>query len=78
MAKFIVNTTIQTRDKGGKKVVIERSAEPQDIPAGLVKELLARGTIEEPKGGAANKKSAGAADLDTDGDGGSGDDGSGD
>lgn len=69
MAKFIVNTTIQTRDKTGKKVVIERSAEPQDIPADLVKELLARGTIEEPKGPAANKKSAAVAD--------SGDDGSG-
>jgi hypothetical protein len=76
MAKFIVNTTIQTLDKAGKKLVIERSAEPQDIPAGLVKELLARGTIEEPKGTGTNKKSAPvAASVADDG---SGDDGSGD
>lgn len=73
MAKFIVNTTIQTRDKAGKKVVIPRSPEPQDIPAGLVKELLARGAIEEPKGPTASKPAAGAADS-----GGADDDGSGD
>lgn len=57
--KFIVNTTIQTRDKAGKKVVIARSAEPQEVPAGLVKELLAKGVITLPSG----------ADAEADGDG---------
>lgn len=78
--KYIVTTTIQGRDNGGKKVVIPRSPEPQDIPSGLVKELLARGVIEEPKGLSTAKKPAqgtGGGDDDDD-DKGGGDDASGD
>ena len=78
MAKFIVNTTIQGRDKGGNKFVIKRSPEPQDVPAPLVKELLARGAIEEPKAPAAGKKSAVPVDLGPGAEGGSGDGDSGD
>lgn len=77
MAKYIVNTTIQGRDKGGKKFVIPRSSEPQDIPSGLVKELLARSAIEAPKAPAGGKNSAAPVDIGGD-EGGSGDDASGD
>lgn len=76
MAKFIVNTTIQTRDKNGDKLVIMRSPEPQDIPAGLVKELRARGAIEAPAGAVALKKPGGGPTGSDDG--GTGDDESGD
>lgn len=56
MAKqYIVKTTIHgMAKKGGEKVVIKRSATPQDVPDALVKELLARGVIEE-EGGAASE-----------------------
>lgn len=77
--KYIVLTSVQARDKAGKKVIIPRSPEPQDIPAGLVKELLARGAIEESKDAAVTKP---AQPFDSGGDddesAGSGDDASGD
>ncbi|WP_312146258.1 MULTISPECIES: hypothetical protein [Stutzerimonas stutzeri subgroup] len=87
MAKqYIVKTTIHgMAKKGDKKVVIKRSAEPQDVPASLVKELLASGVIEEVAGkgrahanvSQADGPGSGAGDDDTDatgeGDGASGD-----
>ena len=48
MAKqYIVKTTVQSRDGKGKKILIKSSPTPQDVPSTLVKELLARGAIEE-------------------------------
>lgn len=62
MAKqYIVITTVQGRDKNGKKFVINRSADPQEVPPGLVKELLARGAIEGPKSAPGANKLANAA-----------------
>lgn len=76
MAKqYIVKTTVQSRDGKGKKILIKSSPTPQDVPSALVKELLARGTIEEV--GAASKEQAGTTDTGTGG-GGSGDDATGD
>lgn len=76
MAKqYIVKTTVQSRDGKGKKILIKSSPTPQDVPSALVKELLARGTIEEV-GGAA-KEPAGTTDTGPGG-GGSGDDATGD
>jgi hypothetical protein len=46
MAKYIVKATIQTLEKG-KKLVLKPGAEPQEVPKGLVKELLAKSLIEE-------------------------------
>ena len=72
MAKqYIVKTTVQSRDGKGKKILIKSSPTPQDVPSALVKELLARGTIEEV--GAAAKVQGGTTDPGTGG-GGSGDD----
>lgn len=46
--QFIVKTTVHgIAKKGGKKVVIKPSPEPQNVPGALVKELLASGVIEE-------------------------------
>lgn len=87
MAKqYIVKTTIHgMAKKGDKKVVIKRSAEPQDVPASLVKELLASGVVEEVAGkgkapasvNQADGPASGAGDDDSDatgeGDGASGD-----
>lgn len=69
MAKqYIVNTTIQTRDKG-KKVVIPRSPLPRDVPAGLVKELLANGAITDVEAGVdAGDTGSGGSDDGTSGD----------
>lgn len=78
MAKqHIVKTTIHGIPKeGGKKVVIRSSPEPQDVPSALVKELLARGVIEEA--GATAKAKADADNTQQDGTDGTGDDNSGD
>lgn len=78
MAKqYIVKTTVHGIPKvGGKKVVIKSSPEPQDVPSGLVKELLDRGVIEEYEGKAKGKVAA-AADAE-DGGAGEGDGASGD
>ncbi|MDG9928529.1 MULTISPECIES: hypothetical protein [unclassified Pseudomonas] len=81
MAKqYIVKSTIHgIVKKGGKKVVIKSSPEPQEVPDALVKELLERGVIEEVEGGA--KAKGATAPIGTDGDDtapGSGDDSSGD
>lgn len=73
MAKYIVKATIQTLEKG-KKLVLKPSAEPQEVPKGLVKELLGKGLIEEVAG-ATGKPSQTDADA---GAGGTGDDNSGD
>lgn len=80
MAKqYIVKTTVHGLAKaGGKKVVIKSSPEPQDVPSGLVKELLERGVIEEYEGKAKGKVAA-SADVEDDGAGeGEGDGASGD
>ncbi|UQY33814.1 hypothetical protein K8U54_19180 [Pseudomonas fulva] len=85
MAKlYIVKTTVHAiPKKGGKKVIIKSSKDPQPVPGEFVKELLASNAIEEagsdntatadttaaPAGGAAGG-GAGA--------GGSGDDATGD
>lgn len=45
---YIVKTTIHAiPKKGGKKVIIKASKEPQAVPAEFVKELLASKSIEE-------------------------------
>lgn len=77
MAKqYIVKTSVQSRDGKGKKILIKSSPAPQDVPSSLVKELLARGTIEEV--GAGTKEQAGTTDTGTGGDQGTGDDNTGD
>jgi len=82
MAKqYIVKTTVHGLVKaGGKKVVIKSSPEPQDVPSGLVKELLERGVIEEYESKAKGKATDTADDEDAgagagagEGDGASGD-----
>lgn len=73
MAKYIVKATIQTLEKG-KKLVLKPGAEPQEVPKGLVKELLGKGLIEEVAG-TTGKTSATDADAGT---GGTGDENSGD
>ncbi len=73
MAKYIVKATIQTLEKG-KKLVLKPGAEPQEVPKGLVKELLGKGLIEEVAG-ASGKATPPDADA---GAGGTGDDNSGD
>ena len=76
MAKqYIVKTTVQSRDGKGKKILIKLSPTPQDVPSALVKELLARGAIEES--GAGSKEQAATTETGTGG-GGSGDDAAGD
>lgn len=46
--KYIVIGTVHAVEKkGGKKVVLLRSTEPQPVPASLVKELLEEGLIAE-------------------------------
>lgn len=48
MAKqFIVKTTVQSRDGKGKKILLKSGSVPQEVPSNLVKELLARGAIED-------------------------------
>lgn len=62
--QYIVKTTIRgVEKKGGKIVVIKSGPAPQDVPAGLVKELLERGAIEEVPGanGAAEEGGDGEA-----------------
>ena len=62
--QYIVKTTVHgMAKKGDKKVVIKRSPEPQQVPAGLVKELLASGVIEK----------VGSTDVTGEGEGASGD-----
>lgn len=60
--KYIVKSTVHAVEKkGGEKVILLRSTEPQAIPAGLVKELLSQGLIEDPKA-AAEEEAAAPAD----------------
>jgi|GEM_PF-3172150 len=49
MAKlYIVKTTVHAiPKKGGKKVIIKSSKDPQPVPSEFVKELLASKVIEE-------------------------------
>lgn len=49
MAKlYIVKTTVHAiPKKGGKKVIIKASKDPQSVPGEFVKELLASKVIEE-------------------------------
>jgi hypothetical protein len=63
MAKqYIVKTTIHGMvKKGGEKVVIKRSTEPQNVPDALVKELLASGVIDEVGGAPAEGEGDGAS-----------------
>lgn len=66
--QYIVKTTIRgIEKKGGKIVVIKSGPAPQHVPAGLVKELLERGAIEEVPG------ATGAAEEGAGGDGEAGD-----
>lgn len=79
MAKqYIVKVTVQGyAKKGDKPVTLKASPEPQDVPAGLIKELLARELIEEagktaPRGDAGDQASGGSGGQDADGSGESG------
>ena len=74
MAKYIVKATIQTLEKG-KKLVIKPSAEPQEVPKALVKELLGKGLIVETGTGSAKSGAEPATPGAGDG---AGDDNSGD
>lgn len=85
MAKlYIVKTTVYAiPKKGGKKVIIKASKDPQPVPGEFVKELLASKVIEEA--GSDNTAAvdstaapAGGATGGAGGAGGSGDDATGD
>jgi hypothetical protein len=80
MAKqFIVKTTVQSRDGKGKKILLKSGSVPQEVPSNLVKELLARGAIEEVAAGTkeGSRSAAGAADEDAGEAGGAGDENAG-
>lgn len=85
MAKlYIVKTTVHAiPKKGGKKVIIKASKDPQAVPSEFVKELLASKVIEESgsdntaaadtSAASAGGAAGGAAGADGSGDGESGD-----
>ncbi|GEM_PF-5850867 len=61
--QYIVKTTIRgIEKKGGKVVVIKSGPAPQEVPAGLVKELLERGAIEEVEGKGGTSEEGGNGD----------------
>lgn len=83
MAKlYIVKTTVHAiPKKGGKKVIIKASKDPQPVPGEFIKELLASKVIEEAGSdntAAADTAAAGGAAGGAGGAGGSGDDATGD
>ena len=60
--QYIVKSTIHALPKkGGKKVIIKPSKDPQTVPAEYVKDLLARGAIEAVEGQAPSQAVAVAA-----------------
>ncbi len=83
MAKlYIVKTTVHAiPKKGGKKVIIKASKDPQPVPGEFINELLASKVIEEAGSdntAAAGTAAAGGAAGGAGGAGGSGDDATGD
>ncbi|OLU23868.1 hypothetical protein [Pseudomonas sp. PA27(2017)] len=78
MAKlYIVKTTVHAiPKKGGKKVIIKASKDPQPVPSEFIKELLASKVIEEA--GSDNTAAVDTTAAPAGGAGGSGDDATGD
>lgn len=65
---YVVKTTVEYRDKRGEKLRLLRDTEPQEVPADLVKELEAKGTIVAVAGSVSAKpgKAQGNKNADTD------------
>lgn len=79
MAKqYLVDQTVQYKDKAGKTISILRSEKPQEVPAGIAKEALARNLIRpEPATETEAAPAGDTTDTDPDAPGGEGGEGGG-